>query len=250
VKVYFGDTTFECDAIAFDKDGTLIDRYALWLGLYEARRALLLQHRQGEAILRVYVQMLGIDPSNRTVDLHGPLASASLYDEQLVLATAIYQATRMPWAQARRRAIEIVTGADGQLPVDAYATPLLGVPQVLLDLAAHGLPLAVLTTDYADRTRDTLCHLGLEEAIAYVVDPSDVAHGKPEPDMILHAARQLGVEPSRMAMVGDAPVDLEMARSAGAFPIALIEHEADWGLVNDLAEAVIRSIAEIGIAAE
>ena len=83
MRVYFGNTAFECDAIAFDKDGTLIDRNAFWWGLYEARCAHLLQHQHGEAIIHAYEQMLGVDGSRRVVDLHGPLASASLDESKL-----------------------------------------------------------------------------------------------------------------------------------------------------------------------
>lgn len=39
---------------------------------------------------------------------------------------------------------------------------------------------------------------------------------KPRPGMILSAARQLGVEPGSVAMIGDIGADIEAARAAGA----------------------------------
>lgn len=248
MKIYFGNTAFECDAVAFDKDGTLIDRSAFWWGLYEGRRALLLQHQQGEAIVRTYEQMLGVDRSRRAVDLHGPLATASLSEEQVVLTTAIYQATHSPWDRAREWATDILAKGDGNLPPSAYASPLPGVPGVLLELAAQGLPLAVLTGDYAERTHQTLLQLGLKEAVRCVVCPSDVANAKPAPDMIFHAAQHLGVEPTRVAVVGDTLVDLQMAQAAGSFAVAALAGSTDRHFADGLAGAIIDSIAEIRIA--
>ncbi len=71
----------------------------------------------------------------------------------------------------------------------------------------------------------------------------DVGRGKPAPDLFLHAAATLGVDPSRCAVVEDAPAGLEAAAAAGmtAFgycaltPRRLLAH-APGGLVDDMAQ--------------
>jgi beta-phosphoglucomutase-like phosphatase (HAD superfamily) len=43
----------------------------------------------------------------------------------------------------------------------------------------------------------------------------DVTHGKPAPDLFLHAARTLGVDPDRCAVIEDSPLGVDAANAAG-----------------------------------
>ncbi|MGO4958199.1 HAD family hydrolase [Luteococcus sp. Sow4_B9] len=55
-----------------------------------------------------------------------------------------------------------------------------------------------------------------------LVTASDVAEGKPAPDIFLAAARQLGADPSRCLVVEDAPTGVEAARAAGMATLAVL----------------------------
>jgi phosphoglycolate phosphatase-like HAD superfamily hydrolase len=54
-----------------------------------------------------------------------------------------------------------------------------------------------------------------------IVDASHVEHAKPEPDLLLEAAEQLGVEPGHCWYVGDSTWDMVAAVAAGMVPIAV-----------------------------
>jgi phosphoglycolate phosphatase-like HAD superfamily hydrolase len=56
-------------------------------------------------------------------------------------------------------------------------------------------------------------------AIATGDDPSAI---KPSPRPILEIAKQLGVEPSQLVMVGDGPQDIEAGRRAGCRTIGVL----------------------------
>jgi 1-acyl-sn-glycerol-3-phosphate acyltransferase len=56
---------------------------------------------------------------------------------------------------------------------------------------------------------------GLTDAFEVVVSSDDVAHGKPEPDVFLEAARRLGVEPATVLVVEDSLNGLRAGRAAG-----------------------------------
>lgn len=63
--------------------------------------------------------------------------------------------------------------------------------------------------------------IGLEEAIPVRVSTQQVAQAKPAPDLFLEAARRLGVEPRRAAVVVDAVHGVEGAHAAGMRCIAI-----------------------------
>jgi beta-phosphoglucomutase-like phosphatase (HAD superfamily) len=48
-----------------------------------------------------------------------------------------------------------------------------------------------------------------------IFSASEVAHGKPAPDLFLHAAKQMGVPPSACIVVEDSKYGIQAARAAG-----------------------------------
>jgi beta-phosphoglucomutase len=57
--------------------------------------------------------------------------------------------------------------------------------------------------------------------ITATINGTDVKHGKPDPEVFLIAAQRLGLDPSRCAVVEDAPAGLQAARRAGMIAIGL-----------------------------
>jgi phosphoglycolate phosphatase-like HAD superfamily hydrolase len=49
-----------------------------------------------------------------------------------------------------------------------------------------------------------------------------VKHAKPAPDLLLYAAAEIGVEPSRVWYVGDSIWDMEAAAKAEMVPIGVV----------------------------
>jgi beta-phosphoglucomutase-like phosphatase (HAD superfamily) len=70
-----------------------------------------------------------------------------------------------------------------------------------------------------------------------------VTRGKPAPDLFLHAARTLGVDPARCAVIEDSPAGVEAANAAGmlAFGYAAVTPAARLAH----APCVFRSMAEL-----
>jgi beta-phosphoglucomutase-like phosphatase (HAD superfamily) len=55
----------------------------------------------------------------------------------------------------------------------------------------------------------------LDRFAGRIFSGDDVAHGKPAPDLFLHAARTLRIDPARCAVVEDTAVGIQAARAAG-----------------------------------
>jgi len=90
-----------------------------------------------------------------------------------------------------------------------------GMAQVLETLEASGRPWGIVTNKPAWLTNLLLRALGLDKRAACVVSGDTVAHAKPHPAPLLHAAEQLGVAPAACLYVGDAERDVAAAHAAG-----------------------------------
>ena len=86
--------------------------------------------------------------------------------------------------------------------------------------------------------------LSAGELISACVDGSEVARGKPDPEVFLKVAGKLGVAPERSAVVEDAPAGVEAARRAGMTAIA-ITGTAPRDVLAARAHLVIDSLAEL-----
>jgi beta-phosphoglucomutase-like phosphatase (HAD superfamily) len=78
------------------------------------------------------------------------------------------------------------------------------------------LPTCVASSGSHDKMRHTLGRTGLYQRFeGRIFSAAEVAHGKPAPDLFLHAARQMGVEPARCVVVEDSQYGVQAARAAG-----------------------------------
>ena len=99
---------------------------------------------------------------------------------------------------------------------EVFRTELTVIPGVADALARIRIPACVASSGTHDRIRLALTTTGLYDRFAgRIFSAQDVARGKPEPDLFLHAARALGVEPGRCAVVEDSPLGVEAANQAG-----------------------------------
>jgi HAD superfamily hydrolase (TIGR01509 family) len=128
------------------------------------------------------------------------------------------------------------------LAAEVEAVP--GVSEVLDRLAAAGTVTCVASSGLHERIRLTLDRAGLRRRFTdeQLFSAEDVGVGKPAPDLFLHAAAMLDVDPARCAVIEDAPAGVDAAHAAGmtvfAFtaltPARLVDH-ANGGMFADMA---------------
>lgn len=119
-------------------------------------------------------------------------------------------------------------------------TPTMGV-EAMLDLL--DLPVCVATSSSPERVRHSLGVTGLSDRFPHVFTASEVARGKPAPDLFLHAAARMGADPARCLVVEDSLPGLEAARAAGMRALRytggahlrgrMLKHEADIVCFDD-----------------
>jgi beta-phosphoglucomutase len=86
--------------------------------------------------------------------------------------------------------------------------------------------------------------LGITDKFDYVVDAATIARGKPDPEIFLKAARELGVAPADCLGVEDAVAGVTAIKAAGMFALG-IGHP----FVLTEADVVITSLKEFNLAA-
>jgi HAD superfamily hydrolase (TIGR01509 family) len=94
---------------------------------------------------------------------------------------------------------------------------LSAIPGVAEALDAIDLPICVASSGPHEKVRRALRAAGLLDRFGddAIFSAHDVAHGKPAPDLFLHAAERMGFAPARTIVVEDSPAGVEAGRAAG-----------------------------------
>ncbi|TAK47725.1 MAG: HAD family hydrolase [Betaproteobacteria bacterium] len=95
-----------------------------------------------------------------------------------------------------------------------------GIPELLAAIEGRGMAWGIVTNKSSRFTPRIVAALGLEQRAACVVCGDTTPHIKPHPAPLLHAARELVLEPSQCWYVGDDLRDVQAAHSAGMRAVA------------------------------
>jgi HAD superfamily hydrolase (TIGR01509 family) len=118
--------------------------------------------------------------------------------------------------------------------MSAWERDLQPVPGVVEALDAISLPSCVASSGEHQRMRVTLQHAGLLHRFeGRLFSATEVEHGKPAPDLFLHAAERMGFDPAVTAVVEDTVPGVEAGRAAGMRVLAFTRFVA----AEDLAAA-------------
>jgi HAD superfamily hydrolase (TIGR01509 family) len=100
--------------------------------------------------------------------------------------------------------------------------PLVDGASTALDaLQREGFLTGIVTSGNGFRVRAELKTHGIDRYIADVVGGDEAGNRKPHPDGLLKCLRHLRVAPAGAVYVGDSPEDVEMARAAGVYSVAI-----------------------------
>jgi HAD superfamily hydrolase (TIGR01509 family) len=80
---------------------------------------------------------------------------------------------------------------------------------------ALGIPCCVASSSQVERIRLSLSVTGLIDKLPNIFSASMVKRGKPAPDLFLHAADQMHVEPANCLVIEDSPAGIAAAKAAG-----------------------------------
>lgn len=242
--VRFGQRLARVAAVAFDKDGTLLETQPFWHELWRLRRALIAE-AAGEGIAAIWEREVGA--AGGAFDRNGPFAVATLAEEVPLLAGLFYRQLGWGWEKCRRTSLEIHRESNDRLDLERTTSARQGVVDLIPALKEAGVAVGIVTSDEKERAQQSLELVGLPLATwDFLLTPADVDRPKPAPDMVLAACEQIGCGPEAIAVVGDSLVDMKMARAAGALAVAVPEYEEDAAFLSPLADVLLGGPHEIG----
>ncbi len=221
--------------LLFDKDGTLVDFDKTW-----GRAGYAVMQRLGRGDAAVVARLASA--------MHYTIEDRRFAPTSPLIGGAPDHYVHL-WAEALERPADQSLLDDLN---DAFADETLrslaplGEPDgVLRQLVARGLKLGLATNDGEASARAQLAALGLDAHMDFIAGYDSGHGGKPEPGMVLAFARQIGVDPSRVAMVGDSPHDLLAAKAAGALAVAVLSGPAQRHELDHLADHVLDGIEDL-----
>ncbi|MFB7613388.1 HAD family hydrolase [Kitasatospora sp. NPDC056181] len=127
--------------------------------------------------------------------------------------------------------------------VDTRLEAVDGLPGAL---DAITLPTCVASSGSHEKMRHTLGRTGLYERFAgRIHSATEVAHGKPAPDLFLYAARRMGVDPAACAVVEDSRPGVQAARAAGMRAFGYAGGLTDAALLEGPGTVVFHDMREL-----
>ncbi len=220
-------------AIAFDKDGTLMDYEAFWLPVGKAAlRLLCAEENLPEETFDMLWHAAGGDCGSAGILCHGTYA-AIVQALNLALGRECFSLT------ALRRAFKQCIGEGRVLPTCP------NLPAVLHTLKAGGLILALITNDDSSMTMDCLARLGIADCFDAIYTDDGAYPPKPAPDALHAFCARFSLAPSEVLMVGDTESDMQFARNAGAIAALVASTPAQRANLVSLADRILYDVSEL-----
>ncbi|MDX3538785.1 HAD family hydrolase [Streptomyces sp. MB09-01] len=178
------------DLVIFDNDGVLVDSEPL-----------------ANSVLAGYLTELG-HPTTYEDSLRDYMGAAVHRVHDLVLERT---GERLPEDFDATLVARTVAAFERELK------PVAGIEDVLGALTASGVGYCLASSGSHERIRAGHLAAGIDGWFEeeWIFSSEDVGRGKPAPDLYLHAARQMGVEPARCVVIEDSPRGIQAAAAAG-----------------------------------
>ena len=222
--------------ILFDKDGTLVDFNATWMGIadFMAMDAAEGDRWKADRLLSA----AGFDFISKRFKPDSIFASGTNMDVVELWFPRLSDEDQM-LAVARFNEITSVQGSS-------MAVALPGIVETLTTLHRKSYRLGVATNDSTSGAEKTLVTLGVAQLFDAAYGYDSVARPKPAPDTIMAFCDLTGLRPAEIAMVGDNRHDREMARAGGCgLAVGVLSGTGTRESLSAIADVVLNSVADL-----
>lgn len=243
------------EAVILDKDGVFVNFHQLWLRMI-AYRAQLIAERSSDTsemlvkIRTACIRAMGIDEDDESIDPFGP-CSMPAQEVRLALATALFITCNefdptYKWETAFAVVDASMEQAKSDLSLVDMSEAIPGSIEKIKELADAGFKLGVFSSDSEENIKATLTKFGIKKLIQEI-QAGEIKTQKSFEDL----CARMGVKPGKALLVTDSPIDLKVAKEAGAYTVAVlsgvIEESSAASLTKGIADEVISSLKDLVI---
>jgi beta-phosphoglucomutase len=129
--------------------------------------------------------------------------------------------------------------------VSQNIVPLPGAIELIRSLNEHNIKTAVASSAVPKNIDVILQGLGIKDKFQAIAFGTEVAEGKPSPQIFELAAKKLGVKPANCVVIEDAIAGVAAAKSAGMKCIAVTNSHPGASLKN--ADLIVDTLEEVDI---
>lgn len=219
------------EAVIFDKDGTLFDFRKSW-GAWAARMLDSVARDPDHA--RAMGLAVGFDTETRDFAADSPIIGGTPEDIAVILHPFLPGET-----------VEGLVARMAEQSAEAEMVPAVALDAVLGALKSRGLRIGLATNDAEAAAHAHIGRAGVQGHFDYVAGFDSGHGGKPAPGMLLAFARQFGLDPARVVMVGDSLHDLESGRAAGMRTVGVLTGIAGSETLAPHADVVLPDIGHL-----
>ncbi|PCJ56614.1 MAG: hypothetical protein COA79_18275 [Planctomycetota bacterium] len=140
---------------------------------------------------------------------------------------------------------ELTHGAKAFMPKHEHKiTPMPGLSPLLEKISQQKVIMGLATGTHRTLTESNLKKHKVRKYFSNIVCGDEVTNGKPDPEIYLLVANNLGINPKNCLVIEDSPAGLKSAKTAGMTTIALVSgHNKSADLT--LADHKINHLSEV-----
>lgn len=231
--------------ILFDKDGTLIDFFSLWLQAATEVVPIFLRKNHIEDSRQMEEYMLeAMGVKKGAVDPHGALAYKSYGEIAEDICKALSKkgfqvSAEQAAAQLEGLFHENVTRHDREYRV------FTDMDKLMKELKAREIVIGLATADTMASAENCLEALGIRSFFDYIGADDGKRRPKPDREMFLEFMDTFGLQPKEIAVVGDTCNDMLFAGENGGVAIGVLSGVSEEKDFKNKADHVIPSIHEL-----
>lgn len=222
-------------AVLFDKDGTLLKYNETWAptNMKAARLA-----AKGDEMIALHLLVsAGFDPISGAVQA-GSLLGAGNTEE----IAEMWSQNGAPFLKT-----ELISMLDSEFSKAMHnAVPVNGLVQIINQLHQRGYQLGVASSDSENAIRVFLNQMGLATHFSFVSGYDSGFGHKPDTGMFDAFCKNVKFNPEQVAMIGDNPQDLLMAKTGKAgMSIGVLSGNGTHADLSPLADMVLNDISQL-----
>lgn len=210
--------------ILFDKDGTLIDFFSLWLTAAERAIPEFLAEQelpQDEKTISYVMEAIGV--CDGKVDPCGALAYKSYREIAADIRTVfarmgvLIEHSDSELGKRLERIFQRIVTEKNQEYI-----PLGNLKELFQELKEKKIYIGLATADTYESAKTCMKRLGVLEYLDYLGADNGIVRPKPAPDMLEQFAERFAITPKEVAIVGDTANDIQFAKQCEAVSIGVL----------------------------